>query len=119
MVMRLAGNGSFPAILVTFPGFSKMAGNHVEVDHVLSKMKNLEELIKSGMEITQECALDCEENDEGCPDVRDLKEVMLAYANMIRDINQWGKVAKKTVAEFHKNYDASGYEFHKFGSLQL
>lgn len=73
-------------------------------------MTNLEELINGGMEITQECALDCEENDEGCPDVKDLKDVMLSYANMRRDIKQWETVAKKTMTEFHKNYDPARYK---------
>lgn len=91
----------------------KMA--RLEIDNVLSKMKDLEDLIQGGMEITQECALDCEENEEGCPEVKELKNVMLAYASMSRDIKQWDKVARKTVTDFRKNYASSGFEFwHNF-----
>ena len=89
-----------------------MAGRYLEVEKDLTKMRNLEELIKDGMEITQECALDCEENEKGCPEVDELKEIMLAYANMTRDIKQCGIAARKTVADFHESFNPLGYYFH-------
>ena len=89
-----------------------MAGRNLEVEKDLTKMKNLEELIKDGMEVTQECALDCEENEKGCPEVDELKEIMLAYVNMTRDIKQCGIAARKTVADFHESFNPLGYCFH-------
>ena len=84
-----------------------MAKTYIEVEKELTKMKNLEDLIRGGMEKTQECALDCEENEEGCHGVRELKELMLSYAGMSRDITQWGKAARKTVADFHDSFNPS------------
>lgn len=88
---------------------SQKMAKAIEVDKVLTKMKNLEDLIRGGMEKAQECALDCEENEEGCHEVRELKELMLSYANMSRDITQWEKAARKTVANFHEIFDPSRY----------
>ena len=89
-----------------------MAGRNVEVDKVLTKMQNLEDLIRGGMEKTQECAIDCEENEEGCPYTEELKEIMLSYESMSRDIKQWGKAARNTVADFSKSFDPSRYLLH-------
>ena len=76
-----------------------------DVESVLAKFKKLEDAIKSGIETSQEIALDCEENDAGCKEIRQLKDVMLGYVSMGRDIKQWEKVARKTVADFRKDYD--------------
>ena len=76
------------------------AASFIEVERVLNKFKKFEEEIKNGMLATKEIALDFEENDESCQEVKTLKDVMLDYAKFGREMTQWDASVRKTM----KNY---------------
>lgn len=77
------------------------------VDNAVSKLQKIKELIDSGMGATLDVALDLEERKEGCEEVKELKDTMLQYAEMERDVGQWLKALDKTKTEFNKEHNST------------
>lgn len=77
------------------------------VDNAASKLQKIKEFIENGMGATLDVALDLEERKQGSEEVKELKDNMLQYAEMEREVGQWLKALEKTKTEFNKLNNSS------------
>ena len=81
------------------------------VDNAVDKMKKLkEQLISNGMTATLDVALDLEENQQNNSHVPELKDTMLQYTAMERELSQWMEALEKTKTQLKKEYNPERYK---------
>ncbi|XP_069076836.1 E3 SUMO-protein ligase NSE2 [Pleurodeles waltl] len=71
------------------PGRSSLAVSFSSVDSSLSSLKNCQAYINTGMEIATNVALDLLETESDEGEVKNMENVMLDYAAMDRELNQF------------------------------
>ena len=60
--------------------------NFSYIDESVNKVKQLEKIIKSGFELTKGFAEDIEENEENRQQIVDIRDMMVEYASIERDV---------------------------------
>ncbi|KAM4688898.1 E3 SUMO-protein ligase NSE2-like [Discoglossus pictus] len=67
------------------------------IDNSLSSVKNCKNYISTGMDLASEVAIDLLQNGCDMTDVNSMETVMLEYAAMDRDLNQYANAVEETV----------------------
>ncbi|XP_075438247.1 E3 SUMO-protein ligase NSE2 isoform X2 [Ascaphus truei] len=93
------------------------------VDNSLSSLKNCQAYINTGMEIATSVALDLLENGCDTTEVTSMETVMLEYATMDRDLNQYIHAVEDTVHKLKQDQpeqipDIKGLVKESFVALQ-
>ena len=77
------------------------------VDNAASKMKKISEYVDNGMTASMDVALDLEEVSPNHEHVSSLKESMVQYANMEREIEQWLLAVDQAKTKFAQEMNAA------------
>ena len=73
-----------------------------QVENAIKKFSDFQQLTEQGMLITKSVAEDCNEAEIDGFEVTSLKELMLEYAQMERQIKQWTEAAKNAMKTFQE-----------------
>ncbi|KAK3738844.1 hypothetical protein QZH41_015055, partial [Actinostola sp. cb2023] len=76
----------------------------------LQSCRKSKEFIDNGMSATLDVALDVEERKQDSEQVKELKDNMVQYVEMEKEVGQWLTALEKTKAEFNKQNNPSNDE---------
>lgn len=71
---------------------------HIETN--ITKFEAVKDVVNGGFNVTKSVAEDCEETEEGREIIRELRDVMLEYSHMQREIDQYCEAANNAREEF-------------------
>lgn len=84
------------------PGRTSMVVSFSSVDSSISSLKNCQAYINAGMEIATNVALDLLETESDEGEVKNMENVMLEYAAMDRELNQFIQAVEDTTNQIRR-----------------
>lgn len=78
------------------------------VEDTIGRCKDLNKYVKEGFEVTKSIAEDCEDEENGKEFANEIRDLMLDYASMERDVEQYVTAAHKTMGKFRTQYASLG-----------
>ncbi|XP_001638573.2 E3 SUMO-protein ligase NSE2 [Nematostella vectensis] len=87
-----------------------MPSHFTGIDNASAKLQKMKEFVDNGMAATLDIALDLEERKEGSDGVKELKDLMVQYVHMEREMDQWMDAVQQAKAQFTREYDPAKSE---------